>query len=85
MDLFAVVSLDLMIKHSLSLSYFGNIISHTPSYKSVLKPTIWPSDCTLGVKQLSDLVSNSDDKRECSFKKKGNGNHLSQDYWPLVC
>jgi len=33
----------------------------------------------LGMKELSDLVSDSDDEREASFEKENNGGHLCED------
>ena len=33
----------------------------------------------LGMKELSDLVSDSDDEREASFEKQNNGSHLCED------
>ena len=35
-----------------------------------------------GLKEFSEPVSDSDDKRKGSFKKEDNGSHLSQDIGP---
>jgi len=49
-DLFVVIPVDLMIKHSLGLSDIGHILPHTHSYNSILEPAIRPLNLTPGLR-----------------------------------
>ncbi len=57
MDLFVIVPVDFVVKHSLCLSDVGHILPHTGSYHSILEPAIWPFHFTpgLGGEGISDL------------------------------